>query len=134
MANRRTVTKVISSNVAVTGTNVYNSPWFPMESFNSVGCFISITGTQTGTITVDTSYDAPTALESGAGPVNIHDNIAVFVTAALTTSIPVSGNLREAFELGINGSISANWIRVTYTNATNSGVIDSITFVGKAFG
>ena len=134
MANRRTVTKVVLANQAVSSTTVYTSSWFPVESFQLYGGQITFTGTMTGTLTVEVSYDAPRSLEGMENtPVNFNA-VSFMVNNAVAANIAISGAATKSFEIGADGAVSANWARIKYTNATNSGTIVSATMVGKAQG
>jgi len=136
MGNRRSLTKVVLSNTAVSSTTVYTSSWFPMDTFVAVGGQVVFTGTMTGTLIAQFSYDVVPALESqyvaGITPVNFN-TASISVNSAVAASIAISSASTVSFEIGNGGAISANWIRLQYTNATNSGTIVSATIVGKNF-
>lgn len=135
MGNRRTNTKAVITNTAVSGTTVYTSSWFPMESYVAVGGQITFTGTMTGTLIVEVSYDAPASLEAVQSPTNFN-TVSISVNSAVTSSIAVGAAGTFSWELGSGngGAMTANWVRMKYTNATNSGTITIGNIVGKAAG
>lgn len=133
MGNRRSLTKVVLSSQAVSSTTAYTSSWFPMDTFSSVGAQIVFTGTMTGTLIAEFSYDVVPSLEAITAPTN-SNTASIQVNSATAASIAISGAATVSFEVGVAGARSANWIRIKYTNATNSGTIVSATIVGKNLG
>ena len=139
MGNRRSLTKVVMSNVAVSSTTVYTSTWFPMDTFVAVGAQIVFSGTNTGTLIAEFSYDVVPALESQAtiAPTNFN-TASISVNSAIAASIAINAATATtySFEVGSGngGAMSANWIRIKYTNATLTGTIVSATIAGKNAG
>lgn len=137
MGNRRSLTKVVLSNTAVSGTIVYTSSWFPMDTFVAVGAQIVFSGTNTGTLIAEFSYDVVPSLESAQSPVNFN-TASISVNSAIVPSIAINAASATtySFEVGSGngGAMSANWIRIKYTNATLTGTIVSATIVGKNAG
>jgi len=134
MGNRRSLTKVVMSNVAVSSTTVYTSTWFPMDTFVAVGAQIVFSGTNTGTLIAEFSYDVVPSLEATQSPTNFN-TASISVNSAITASIAINAATATTYSLevgnGNGGAISANWIRLKYTNATLTGTIVSATIVGK---
>jgi len=137
MGNRRTTTKAVITNTAVSGTTVYTSSWFPMGTYVAVGGQITFTGTMTGTLTIEVSYDPPVSMESSATPSPTNFNaVSISVNSAIVASIAIGAAGTFSWELGSGngGAMSANWVRMKYTNATLSGTIVVGNIVGKAAG
>jgi hypothetical protein len=138
MSNRRSLTKVVLSNTAVSGTTVYTTSWFPMDTFVAVGAQVVFSGTNTGTLIAEVSYDVVPALEGAVNtPVNFN-TVSVSVNSAIAASIAINAASATTVSLelgsGNGGAMSANWVRLKYTNATLTGTIVSATIVGKNAG
>jgi hypothetical protein len=132
MATRRSQQAIVLNNTAVTGTNTYTSNWMDVSYANSVGFMINFTGTMTGAITVEASYEATQPGDPGQVLPTNWKAISYYEnnlhTSVATTSITAAGT--TVIELGI---INATWIRVKYINATNSGIMH-VHAVAKTFG
>jgi hypothetical protein len=130
MGNRRVVSKQILASTAISSTTTYTSSWMAIESFNDVGFQAIFTSTATGTLTVETSHDAPLSVEGSVNtPTNFvtasfYRNYAVVANVAITAGLIVAGELPE---------ITANWVRVKYINSLNSGTI-TVNMTAKARG
>ncbi|MFN6269264.1 MAG: hypothetical protein ACK40T_02605 [Akkermansiaceae bacterium] len=129
MATRRSQQAILLNNTAVTGTNTYTSNWMDISYANSVGAMINFTGTMTGTITVEVSYEATQPGDPGQATPTNWKAVSFLVNSAVAANIAVSGAATHVLETGIT---TATWFRVKYVNATNSGVIH-IHAVAKTF-
>lgn len=130
MATRRSQQAILLNNTAVTGTNTYTSNWMDISYANSVGAMINFTGTMTGTLTVEVSYEATQPGDPGQATPTNWKAVSFLVNSAVAANIAVSGAATHVLETGI---ITATWFRVKYINATNSGTIH-VHAVAKTFG
>jgi len=127
--------KVLSSNLlgslgAVTGSNTYLSNWQPIDSFEHYMVQIVFTGTPTATVALVVSADpVPGHLTppSENAPVN-YDFVSNSQLSTASVSIGPSGNYIVTYDVLTS---SGNWIAVRWANASGSGTITSINFVGK---
>lgn len=110
---------------AVSGTTTYTTPWQFMDMFER--CMIQIvwTGTPVANVSVLISADPIASIETyeplaSAAPTN-------FDIASGTTTA-TAGKTILTYE--ITGT-SANWISLQWVNASGTGTIQSINFVGK---
>jgi len=119
----------IMQPTAVSGTTVYASKWVQIGSFSTFGALITNVGTSTGTITLEVGYSAnQPGDDSVAAPLN-YTTASFQRNLATVASVSVTANASFAIETGIT---SASWVRVVYTNATNSGTV-TIDAVAKTF-
>jgi len=130
MATRRSQQAILLNTTAVTGTNTYTSNWMDISYANSVGAMINFTGTMTGTITVEVSYEATQPGDPGQATPTNWKNVSFLVNSAVAANIAVSGAATHVLETGIT---TATWFRVKYINATNSGIVH-VHAVAKTFG
>jgi hypothetical protein len=91
---------------------------------------INFTGTMTGTLTVEVSYEATQPGDPGQATPTNWKAVSFLVNSAVAANIAVSGANTHVLETGI---ITATWFRVKYVNATNSGTIH-VHAVAKTFG
>lgn len=129
MATRRSQQAVILPTTAVSSTTTYTSNWFDISTANTVGAMITFTGTMTGTITVEVSYEPTQSGDPGQPAVVNSKAVSFFVNSAVAANIAVSGAATHVLE---SGTTSATWFRVKYVNATNSGTI-KVDAVAKRF-
>lgn len=98
--------------VAASGTNTYKSEWTDIRGMNEVSFHVVTTGTLTGALTVEVSNSTDEELAAGTGltPV-VYD---------LISPPAISGAMNFGLTLSPRG-----WgkVRLSYTNATNSGTI-----------
>jgi hypothetical protein len=130
MATRRSQQTQLLTPTAVSSTTTYTSNWFDVSYANSVGAMINFTGTMTGTITVEVSYEATQPGDPGQATPTNWKAVSFLVNSAVAANIAVSGAATHVLETGI---ITATWFRVKYVNATNSGTIH-VHAVAKTFG
>jgi hypothetical protein len=130
MATRRSQQTILLNSTAVTGTGTYTSNWMDVSYANSVGAMINFTGTMTGTLTVEVSYEATQPGDPGQATPTNWKAVSFLVNSAVAANIAVSGAATHVLETGIT---SATWFRVKYINATNSGTIH-VHAVAKTFG
>lgn len=110
---------------AVSSTTTYRSLYQPIDSFEKYMIQIVWTGTPTATVTLQVSADPILPLESystldAAAPVNVD-------TVSSSSSSTVGVNILTYEVLGSSG----NWIGVKWVNASGTGTITAINFVGK---
>lgn len=134
MTYRRHTQATVLPTTAVSSTNTYYSNWFDISSYNTVGFLCNFSSTQTGTLTLELSYDLANPADPGVAQPTLIKAAAFYATAASVTasatSISVSGAAVHLIETGLT---SATWARVKYVNATNSGNL-TIQAVGKVVG
>jgi hypothetical protein len=120
MATRRSQQVEILSNTAVTGTNTYTSNWMDISYASMAGGMVRITGTATGTLTIEVSYEATQPGDpSDTGP-DHHKHVSFLVNSAVAANIAISAPGTYVWETGLT---NATWIRIKYVNATNTGTI-----------
>lgn len=116
---------ILGSLGAVSGTNTYTTPWQFMDSFER--CMIQVvwTGTPTANVSVLISADPIKKIETyqpleSAAPTNFD--------VATGTTTTTTGKTILTYE--VTGT-SANWIALQWVNASGTGTITAINFVGK---
>jgi hypothetical protein len=118
----------IMEPTAVSGTTVYYSKWVQIGSFNTFGALVTNVGTATGTITMQVGYSAnQPGDDSIVAPLNF-TTTSFQRNLATVANVAVTANASFAIETGIT---SASWVRVVYTNATNTGTV-TIDAVAKS--
>lgn len=108
---------------AVSSTTTYTTPWQTMDAFER--CMIQIvwTGTPTANVSVLVSADPINNLESyTTAPAPVNFDIATGTTIATT------GKTIITYEVTGTG---ANWIALQWVNASGTGTITAVNFVGK---
>jgi len=129
MATRRSQQAILLNSTAVTGTNTYTSNLMDISYANSVGAMIIFTGTMTGTLTVEVSYEPTQPGDPGQATPTHAKAVSFLVNSAVAANIAVSGAATHVLETGIT---TATWFRIKYVNATNSGTIH-VHAVAKTF-
>lgn len=96
----------------MTGTNVLTSPVINLNFLDNLGVQLHFTGTPTGTFQVQVSADYnPTTHNAGHW------------VAIVLDPVPVAAGAPDDIYIDMN-QLSAPWVRVVYTNASGSGVLD----------
>lgn len=109
----RIVTKEVMSAQAATGTNAYTSGALKIEGCSGYAGVITTTGTLTGTAKLQSSLDGTTYVD--------------LPNSGSTANIAVSGAASYQFNVA---DAFYNYVRVVYTNATNTGTV-TITLNAK---
>ncbi len=121
---------LLGSLGAVSGATVYKSLWQPIDSFEQYMIQLTFTGSPTANISLLISADPVThnfvPIDNNQ-PVN-YDYASGSTLAASSVSVGPSGSLIVTYEVTTS---SANWVAVEWNNASGSGVVTSINFVGK---
>lgn len=121
---------MLGSLGAVSSTTTYSTIFQPVDSFNSYMIQIVWSGSPTATVYLDISadpvpslaYDA--VLDSFPQPTNFD--------RTLLTGVSTSGVSIITFDIsGSDNGSGANWVRLSWVNASGTGTITSINFVGK---
>jgi hypothetical protein len=94
----------LSDAVAISSTNTVNSASFQMDYLSFVTITVTTTGTATGSAKLQGSIDGSTWID--------------FPNSGSTANISVSGAGSHMWNVP---NVSVRYMRVSYTNATNSG-------------
>jgi hypothetical protein len=102
----RIATKEVLSSQATTGTTAYTSSALKIEGCLGYCGVITTTGTLTGTAKIQGSIDGTTFVD--------------LANSGSTANVAISGAASYVFNVA---DAFYNYVRVVYTNATNTGVI-----------
>ena len=116
-------------DVSVSGTTTYYSAISNILHKDSVGIELSWTGSPVGTFSVwvSNSYKPALAQSEGNGPPSSGNWAQVPLTNPVTgvTALVASTGAGSPIFLNLN-QLGSAWIQVTYTNASSTGVINSV--------
>lgn len=127
--------KVLSSSLlgslgAVSGTTTYRSNWQPIDSFEHYMVQIVWTGTPVATVSLVVSAD-PILNRNKPVETQVPTNFDYVSGSQVSTGSVVvgpSGSYIVTYDVLTS---SGNWIAVNWVNASGSGILTSINFVGK---
>lgn len=110
---------------AVSGSNVYTTEFIPINSFESYGIQIAWTDTPVAIVSIEMSLDPVPPLGYSSG--NSMPQPVVFDTAASSSASTVGTSIITYDNIRTN----ANWIRLKWTNSSDTGTVTSIQLVAK---
>lgn len=110
---------------AVSGTTTYTSLWQPIDSFEKYMIQIAWTGTPVADVSLLVSADPIPSLESFGSIAVIAPVVTDEVKDSETSTTGINVLTYE------NMATSGNWVALRWVNASGTGTITSVNFVGK---
>lgn len=109
---------------AVSGTNTYTSVFQPIDSFEKYMIQIAWTGTPTANITLLVSADPVPSLQT----IDLATYVPTVTDTVLNSTQATAGINVVTYEIT---ATSGNWVALKWVNASGTGTITSVNFVGK---
>ncbi len=116
----------------ISGSATFLSLWQPLDAFEKYMIQVVYTGSPVASVSLVVSADKVLPLwdyasTAAAAPIN-YDTVSSSVISTASVSLSPSGSYIITYEVVAS---AASWVAVRIVNASGSGVVSAINFVGK---